>query len=385
METADPAREDWDHGSAAAASGGVTTVVEHTHAAPVLSADDLREKVGFVEGRSHVDFGLAAHAFPDTIENLAGLSDAGVSFVKAFTCTTHGVPGLDPARIRDLFRAAARANVRALVHCEDESITATDEERLKAALRADGSVLPEWRSTDAELTAAVVVGVLARLTGAAVTVAHASQPSVVDVAVRERGLGAKLTIETCPQYLTLTEEEVARIGALRKFTPPARPAPAGEQLWEALRDGTVDIVSADHAPSTLEQKLTGSIWECPFGLPGVETVLPILLRGCQDGRLEVEDVVRLYSENPAKLLGLFPTKGSLQPGTDADLILIDPSATRVLTNDQVISKAGWTPFEGREVGAPPVRAYLRGTLIAEQGRPVSRDSPGGKFVRPIAP
>lgn len=382
METADSSREDWDHGSAAAACGGVTTVVEHTHAAPVLTADDLRAKVDFVAGRSHVDFGLAAHAFPDSISNVDSLADAGVAFVKAFTCTTHGVPGLNAAMLRELFRAASARGVRSLVHCEDESITAFDEAVLRAAARTDAAVIPEWRSSDAELSAAVVVSVLARLTGARVTVAHASQPATVQIAQRERALGASISVETCPQYLLLTEAEVKEVGALRKFTPPARPGPAGDLLWDALREGGIDLVSSDHAPSTLEQKLSVSIWDCPFGLPGVETVLPILLHGCQHGRLAVEDVVRLYSENPAKLLGLYPRKGALLPGSDADLVLIDPLSRRTLANEDIVSKAGWTPFAGKEVAAPPIRTYLRGCLVAENGRPVDRTRPSGEFVKP---
>jgi dihydroorotase (multifunctional complex type) len=380
METADPSREDWDHGSAAAATGGVTTVVEHTHAAPVLTAADLREKVTFVTGRSRVDFGLAAHVFPETIGNLGELSAAGIAFVKAFTCTTHGVPGLDPAHVLRLFREAARCDVRVLVHCEDESITAADEQRLRDACREDAAVIPQWRSTEAELSAVAVVAVLARLTGARVTIAHASQPHVVELAQAQRALGAALTIETCPQYLVLDEEEVASVGALRKFTPPARPHPAGEQLWSSLRDGSIDLIAADHAPSTRVQKLTGSIWDCPFGLPGVETVMPIMLSACLDGRLTLEDLVRLYSETPARLLGVYPRKGAILPGSDADLVLIDPTSTRVLRDADVRSKAGWTPFAGMEVAAPPVQTYSRGRLVAEGGAPIG-DRGDGAFLR----
>jgi dihydroorotase len=177
----------------------------------------------------------------------------------------------------------------------------------------------------------------------------------------------------------MDEEEVSEVGALRKFTPPARPRPAGARLWAALREGSIDLIAADHAPSTRAQKLSGSIWECPFGLPGIETVLPIMLQACREGRLEVEDVVRLYSETPARLLGVYPRKGAILPGSDADLVLIDPSSSCVLRDENVISKAGWTPFAGMLVAAPPVQTFLRGELIAENGRPVSREA-SGEFV-----
>jgi dihydroorotase-like cyclic amidohydrolase len=345
MEPSDPTREDWHHGTAAAAVGGVTTVVEHTHAAPVLRAGDLPAKRAIVAGRAHVDYAFTAHAFPDTLDELPGLVAAGVPLVKAFTCTTHGVPGLDAAHVLALLRAAAAAGVRVLVHCEDETITAADEARLRAELREDAGLLPEWRSSAAELAAAAVVVVLARVTGARVTIAHVSQPAVLDLVATQRAAGAALTVETCPQYLLLDEEDVRREGALRKFTPPARPAPAQDDLWSALQDGRIHVLAADHAPSTRAQKLTGDLFDCPFGLPGV------------DGAWS----------RPAIELGLGDRKGSLLPGHDADLVLVDLGARAPLRDEDVVSKAGWTPFAGRDA-CRPVATYLRGVLVAEGGR-----------------
>ena len=142
MDPGDTAREDFITGSSAAAVGGVTTVVEHTHSNPVLTADDLREKREYLADRSVVDFGLIAHVFPDTIEHVRSLWQEGVAMFKAFTCTTHGVPGLLPDDLLRLFRSLADADARALVHCEDEFITEDNEERLRAALRDDYGIIP---------------------------------------------------------------------------------------------------------------------------------------------------------------------------------------------------------------------------------------------------
>jgi dihydroorotase-like cyclic amidohydrolase len=153
MDPADTSREDFPSGTAAAARSGVTTVVEHTHAKPVISAADLAEKRDYLEGRSHIDFALAAHAWPERLDEVEGVWHAGAAFVKAFTCTTHGVPGFDAARLRRLFERAAACGAVCLVHAEDESLTEAAEQELRATGRDDGGVVPAWRNREAELTA----------------------------------------------------------------------------------------------------------------------------------------------------------------------------------------------------------------------------------------
>jgi allantoinase len=370
MDPGDTTREDFITGSSAAAVGGVTTVVEHTHSNPVLTTDDLREKREYLADRSIVDFGLMAHVFPDTIEHVRSLWQEGVAMFKAFTCTTHGVPGLLPDDLLRLFRSLADADARALVHCEDEFITEDNEERLRAALRDDYGVIPEWRSVEAELVAVNTVALLARLTGANITVAHASQPEVIDLVRRERGLGARLSIESCPQYFYLDADDVREHGPTRKFTPPAREEPAGELMWQRLAAGEVDLISTDHAPSTLEQKFARDIWDCPFGLPGVETTLTMMLNAVNAGRLTLERLAQVYSATPARLLGLYPRKGALRIGSDADVVLVDVEQEHTLRDEDIVSKAGWTPFDGLRVQGRPVMTFLRGTLIAKQGEVV---------------
>jgi dihydroorotase-like cyclic amidohydrolase len=310
------------------------------------------------------------------VNNVPELMEAGVAFFKAFTCTTHGIPGLMPDDLLRLFQLVSDIGGRALVHCEDEFITEDNEERLRAALRSDYGIIPEWRSIEAELVAVNTVALLARLTGANVTIAHASQPEVVDLVTRERDLGAPLSLESCPQYFYLDSEEVREHGPTRKFTPPARDRAASEQMWERLAKGEVDLISTDHAPSTLKQKFENDIWECPFGLPGVETTLTLLLTAVNDGKLTLEQLVRVYSATPARLLGLYPRKGAIQVGSDADIVLIDIGEEFVLRNEDVVSKAGWTPFDGRRVKGRPVMTILRGRVIAEDRKIVVEPGAG---------
>jgi dihydroorotase-like cyclic amidohydrolase len=137
-------------------------------------------------------------------------------------------------------------------------------------------------------------------------------------------------------------------------------------------------MSSDHAPSTLEQKRAGDIWNVHFGLPGLDSTMQLLLDAVGRGHLSYEDVARAYAERPARAYGLWPRKGRIAPGGDADLVLVDPAARRTLRNADVLSKAGWTPYDGRSVGGRVVQTYLRGALVAEEGRP--QRARGGRFL-----
>jgi dihydroorotase len=381
MDPAAPDREDFPTGTRAAARAGVTTIVEHTHAGPVRTAADLQDKRHYLSDRSLVDYGLAAHAWPDHIDHIASLWRAGVAFVKVFTCTTHGVPGFNAGALLQLFRATSAAGAVCLVHCEDETITEDAERQLREAGRNDPRVIVEWRSREAELTALAVVAQLARLTGAAVVAAHVSHVAALSVVERERDAGASLTVETCPQYLSLLEGEIEESGAFRKFTPPARARNDDDlrAMWAALADGRIDHISTDHAPSTAKQKTSGSIWDVHFGLPGLDTTFPVLLDGAARGAISYERLVEVYAATPATTFGLAPRKGSLSVGADADVVLVDPSAAWTVRNEDIVSKAGWSPFAGRTLSGRVVATFLRGQLLVEEGSVVAE--PGtGRFL-----
>lgn len=381
MEPGDPEREDFPTGTAAAARAGVTTIIEHTHGSPVRTVADLRAKVELLRSRSRVDFALAAHAWPGYEDEIGPLWRAGAAFFKVFTCTTHGVPGHSPAQLWRLFRELARRRAIALVHCEDESMAALAEEALRAEGRDGGGVLSAWRGREGELVAVGTVGLLARLSGARIVVAHASHPQVVAIVEHERAGGAAIACETCPQYLYLYEDEALDHGAFRKFTPPARARSRADldAMWGLVSGRGVDFISTDHAPSTAEQKRSGSIWDVPFGLPGIDTTLAALLDAAHAGRISYELVTEIYSRAPARIYGLAPAKGSLDPGSDADVVLIDPEARWTVSDADIVSKAGWSPFSGRTFVGRPVATFLRGSPIAREGT-VLGEPGGGRFV-----
>lgn len=370
QDPGDTTREDFITGSSAAAAGGVTTVIEHTHSDPVTDVASLKAKARYLEGRSVVDFGLAAHVWPATIGAVEDLWLAGATFFKVFTCTTHGVPAILAGPMLRLFRNLAAVDALCLVHCEDESITGDNEALLRGAGRVDPSVIPEWRTREAEQVAVETVALLARQAGVRAIIAHVSHPAAVALINRERELGARLWAEACPQYFYLDETAVVQEGPFRKFTPPARSTEEARALWSCLATGGLTHISSDHAPATVQQKQEGArdIWRAPFGLPGVQTTLTMMLQAVHDGRLTLERLSKTYAEVPAHLYGLAPRKGRVAVGADADFVLIDMTKRHVLTNESMLSKAGWTPYAGRAVVGAPIMTFIRGQLVAEDGR-----------------
>lgn len=380
MDPGDTTREDLPTGTQAALVNGVTTIVEHTHGWPVTTRERLDEKRAHLEGRVYTDTGLAAHAWPDQLDQIGPLWSGGVAFFKIFTCATHGVPAMTAELLLDVFQRIAAVDGAALVHSEDDLITAAAENRLRAAGRDDNAILPEWRSRVAEEVAVGTVTMLSRLTGARVTIAHASNPAVLDLVARERSLGAPVVAESCPQYLFLREAEVLDHGTFRKFTPPARARSEADEdeMWRRFNAGDITILSTDHAPSTSEQKLDGGIWDAHFGLPGLDSTFALMLDAALRGRTSLELVTDRYARAPARRYRL-AGKGELAIGRDADVILVDPSASRTLRNEDVISRAGWTPFHGREVRGAVTATFLRGREVARDGA-VTTDAPAGRFL-----
>lgn len=377
MEPGDSTREDFPTGTRAAGRRGVTTIVEHTHGWPLTGARRFVEKRNHLRDRSYVDYALAAHVFPEHVGEIGGLWESGVTFFKIFTCATHGVPAVTPEILLEVFQELASLDAACLVHCEDDVMTTANERRLKAEGRIDPGVIPEWRSREAELVAVGSAALLAKVTGVRATVAHASSADVVDLIQRERAAGSPIVAETCPQYLYLHESEIHDHGPFRKFTPPARIRTPEDQdrMWNAFNDGSISHLSTDHAPSTAAQKREGTIWECHFGLPGLDTTMPLMVDAALRGQTSLERLVEAYAQRPAEQYRL-RNKGRVEVGYDADLLILDPHATGQITDEDVISRAGWTPYAGREVRGHVQTVLLRGRIIEDGAPPRGRFIPG---------
>jgi allantoinase len=375
-------REDFPTGTKAAARGGVTTVIDHHRTIPqVFGAKELLEKKSYLEKRSVVDFGLLGGLSLTNLGALQGLWEAGALGFKGFTCELHEADALGIGNLMEILEEIRKFNGIALFHCEDDSLLKKTEERLRKQGRKDPLSVSEWRSPEAEELAVRTLLYAARQTGARVAVAHVSLPSLVLELAQARAQGISIYTETCPQYLSLTEEELKKKGPFCKFTPPPRKNEEVEKMWWCLAHGLIDMVNSDHCPYPYSHKEAGKedIWLAPFGIPGVETAISILLDGVATGKWTLSKVVEVRSEKPAIIYGLAGQKGLLRVGCDADMIFVDMRRKVILDNTRILSKCGWTPYHGREVTGDVVLTMVRGKVVMQEGKVIGE--PGwGRFV-----
>lgn len=375
-------REDFITGTRAAAYGGVTTVIEHHRTEPpVYSAKELGEKINYLSGRSVVDFSLMGGGNPENIDNLEAMWDKGVTSFKMFTCSLHHQPAM---LLGNLFEALTRIkefNGLALIHCEDDSLTTLGEELLKKQGRFDYLSHYDWRSVLAEEIAVEGVIQVAKKTGAQVVIAHVSSPHLLDKIKAARDSGYPIHSESCPHYFYLSTEDLKAKGPWVKFAPSVRHPEVVKEMWNKLNQGYVSYLGSDHCPFPVEVKQKGvdNIWEAPNGIPGVETSLRLMLNAVNQGLTTLNKVVELMCQNPAKIYGLYPQKGAIMTGGDADLVIIDMEKEDVLSNQKVVSKCSWTPYDGMRIKGVPEHVLLRGQIIVKNGTVIGE--PGtGKFI-----
>lgn len=384
MDPGHTEREDFTTGTKAAARGGATTVIEHHRTLPpVFTADLLREKSAHLKDKSVVDFGQLGGLAPDNLDQLKPMWEAGALGFKGFLCDLHGAPMLSEGKLLDIMREVKTFGGVCLYHCESDSICRLAKEKIDRDGRTDYRSMLEWRSPEAEYVASMDLIHLAELTGCRSIIAHVSQPRILEAVQAARRTGVPIYAESCPQYFYLTEEEGERRGPWAKFTPPPRPQAARDGMREALGRGMVDILATDHCPHVKADKEKGkkNIHDAPFGIPGIETTSRLMLNAVASGWLTLEALVRMMCEQPARLYGLYPKKGALLPGSDADLVVVDLNRKEKLSNADVVSKCGWTTFDGMETTGAPVLTMVRGEVVMKEGRVVGEAGIGREVAR----
>lgn len=380
-----PDYEGWAAGSRAAAAGGVTTVVDMplvcVPAATTVKA--LHTKREIASRDSLVDFALWAGLVPYNRDHLDVLHQEGIVGFKAFMAYsgTDDYPFVDDDALYEGLRRAASIGATVAVHAESEAITRARTQRLRAQGRRDRRAWGEARPPIAELEAIERLLVLARDAGCPIHVVHVSLPECVEAIRRARQNGQRVTCETCAHYLTLTEDDLERIGPAAKCAPPLRTALHHDGLWDALVRGHVDALASDHAPGPADGKTRGEddIFEAWGGISGIQSALLLLLaHGVHERGVSLEQLAWLTATNPARIAGLWPRKGAIVIGADADLLVVDLDRAWTLTPDHLYSRNRHSPYVGRAFRGWFTHVLRRGSVIVEDGR--AAEAGGGAFV-----
>ncbi|QHC74671.1 dihydroorotase family protein [Rathayibacter sp. VKM Ac-2805] len=372
--------------TSAAAAGGVTTILDMPYDAgsPVNTAAAVVAKRERLEREAVVDVALHGTVRPgDGARDVAGMIDEGVCGFKVSLFETDPIrfPRIPSDQLLEAFAIMAERGVRVGVHAEDGEIIGA----LVAAARAAGRTAPldhvRSRPPVSE-TSSVALGLeLASAAGVPFHIFHASLPGTVELVTASAARGLDATLETCPHYLVLTEDDMERLGALGKINPPLRTAEHARGMWEALADGRIGLVTSDHAPWPLAKKSADVIFDNASGAPGVQTLLPIVIgAGYLGGRLSLLRAAEVLATNPARAFGLGHRKGAIEMGLDADFAVVDPSGTTVIDDTPMLSTATWSPYAGMSFPGRLETTVVRGTPVFSRAEGLLAEPGDGRFV-----
>jgi dihydroorotase len=380
-----PDKEDWTSGTLAAAFGGVTTVFDMPNTIPPTgNADILAAKHEIAAQKAHVDFGLYGLLGEDTIEHVPALVEGGVIGFKLYMGNTFGkIPSPSTGAMLEAFEVVAPTGKRVSLHAETNSIMERRQTWLTEAGRQDPLAHLASRPAVVAVEAVSRAAILAEWTGARIHILHISSADELRPLREGKARGVDITGETCPHYLMLSADDYHDLGGIIRVNPPVREARNQEPLWSAIADGTIDLIATDHAPHTPEEKTRNDIWAVDCGFPGVETQMPLMLTEVNKGRLSISDYVRLSSYNPARLWGLYPRKGAILPGSDADLAIVDLSHEHTLTDAALQSRSKISPWNGRRVKGLPLHTLVRGRFVMKDRTLVDGTRGWGRSVHTI--
>jgi dihydroorotase len=363
-------KEDWLSGSKAAIYGGVTTVVDMPNTdPPTFDEESFKVKLTVARNRSMIDFAINA-GVADNLKELPVLWRRGaLAFGEIFMAKSTGGFSVDEPTLKAALLEIKKMGATASIHAEDEALNAQKGRELLNDRGAD--VYSRMRPPESEVNAVREAIRLERETGAAMHITHVSAAKTVELL-----RGEPITCDVTPHHLLLNMRHWDKLKARVKTNPPLRPRRDAEALWEAVRNGTIDVLASDHAPHTKEEK-AADVKTAPSGVPGVETMAPLMLKEVADGRLPLQRFMDMAAANPARIFGI-TGKGMLEEGYDADLVFVDMGARRLIQSHELHSKAGWTPYEGFEAIFPKA-VMQRGELLLD-GKELYGRRGAGKFI-----
>lgn len=380
----EPDRETIRNVSRAAAAGGITTILDQPLSNPsTVTLERVQAKRAEMERESAVDFGIWGGLIPGHVGDLDGMFGAGAQAFKAFMCRCSNYPMTDDGLLlKGMLRIGGLGGLVA-VHAENDTLIQQLVDDLKEAGRLDAGAFLESHPEYSELEAVLRFIFIARQAPACKGhIVHASMPGAVEAVRRAREEGVDVTIETCPQYLSLTGDDMKRIGGVAKCDPPPRSRESVEMMWECVLNGWVDMIASDHSPHTLAKKTSagGSFWTIAEGVTGVQTLLPVVVTEGRKRGLTWAQVAEVCSTNPAKRFGLYGRKGDVEVGFDADLVIFDPATVWTLEDEDLFYVNKHSPYSGMTFKGKVSRTIVRGAVVYDGERHAVTIQPGyGRF------
>jgi dihydroorotase (multifunctional complex type) len=369
-------KEDFLSGTSAAANGGVTLVMDMPNNKPVtMDSAALRERMNLASRKIVVNTAFYS-AFPANIEEIKRIVDEGAKAFKIFF--SHRVGGLDPdddVAVAEAFREASKLNVPVAVHAEDGALLRENIRRLRLNGRDDLDAYLEAHSQEVEVNGVRRAVDLAAKSGAHIHICHLSTSEGLKIILNAKRSRLPVSCEVTPNHLFLSTRHMREIGSIALTNPPLRLESDVSNLQSALEKGLIDAVASDHAPHALKEKESSSVWDISAGIAGIETMLPLLLTHVNRGYLPISTLVKVTAENPAEIFG-FEDRGCIAEGKCADLVAVDLKREWLIDPSEFHSKAKFSPFEGWRVKGKPVKTFVNGLLVMDDGEIVAKPGVG---------
>jgi dihydroorotase len=369
-------KETFFTGTAAAAAGGVTLVIDMPNNRPVtLDSSSLKKRMKLAEKKVVVNVGFFS-AFPERLEEIAEVVKAGaVGFKLYLSKKIGGIDTEDDEVLLEAFREVAANGVPVAVHAEDHQILEEQRKEMEKMGRIDAEAYVEVHSPEAELKSIQRVIKLVKKSGVRVHFCHVSSALGLKAILIAKREGLPVTCEVTPHNLLLSSKQYGRSGFFALTDPPLRTREDVSALWGALEGGFIDVIASDHAPHAIEEKVGGSVWDVRPGVPGLETTLSLLLTRVNEGCLSFERLVGVTAIDPARIFR-FSGRGSLGEGNWADVVVVDMKREFVIDSSGFFSKAKYSPFDGVRVRGKVVKTFVNGALVMDEGEIVG----GGGLV-----
>jgi dihydroorotase (multifunctional complex type) len=373
-------KEDFTSGTAAAAAGGFTTVLDMPNNQPVtMDAETLRNRMEIAQRKVLVHVGFYSE-FPKKLAEVQDIVSEGAVGFKLFMGYQIGGLNIDKDEdLEDGFKEVAESNVPLAVHAEDKALLAANEEKLKQAKKSSTAAFQQAHSVTIELEAIERLLRISAPTAVRLHFCHVSTEEGLNAIIDAKKAGRKITCEVTPNHLLLSTADLERCRQMLIMAPPLRSKNHVEALWKGLEQGWVDALGSDHAPHALSEKSASSVWEVKVGVPGLETTLPLVLTLVKKNRLFLTQAVQLLAQKPSEIYGLNEC-GSLGQGKNADLTVVDFNHKFKIDASKFKSKAKYSPYDGWEVQGKPAKTFVNGLLVFDEGEIVAKAG-SGSIVR----